>query len=240
MTKLYPQIFTRKSVRKYRADKLSQDACEKVLDLLGATKPLDGAQPLRGELKQAGEVRGLFLVKAPQYLCLYGDKGANSLISAGYSAQQLVLTLNANGISSCYLGAAKPSRRGGDYLMALALGYAAEAPLRTSEQQFRRKPLSEVTDIEGIEDIARAVRLAPSAVNSQPWFLTGDRSEIAVCRKTGLGQVFLQRLNEFDMGIALCHLEIAALHAGLAVKLRVGGTGRAPRGYVCTASASIK
>jgi len=43
--------------------------------------------------------------------------------------------------------------------------------IRTSVSEFKRKPLNEISDIEGADDLLEAARLPPSAGNQQLWFL---------------------------------------------------------------------
>ena len=61
-----------------------------------------------------------------------------------------------------------------------------------------------------------AVRLAPSAVNKQPWrvILDGDHAHFYEKRSKGYdtGDWDIQKI---DMGIALCHFELAAKECGL-------------------------
>lgn len=67
-----------------------------------------------------------------------------------------------------------------------------------------------------LADAFEAVRLAPSAVNKQPWrvVLCGDRAHFYEKQSRGYdnGGWDIQRI---DMGIALCHFELAAQALGL-------------------------
>ncbi len=89
---------------------------------------------------------------------------------------------------------------------------AAAWPLLPPDSPWRRAPLA---------DLLEAVRLAPSASNKQPWRLvleTGARPSLhlylhedSVYNKA-LAPVHIQRV---DMGIAMRHIEVAALVHGL-------------------------
>lgn len=61
------------------------------------------------------------------------------------------------------------------------------------------------------------VRLAPSAVNKQPWrlFLDGSSVHFYLKRTRGYESMFRTDLQRIDMGIAMCHFEIAAKEAGI-------------------------
>ncbi|MCR5262823.1 MAG: nitroreductase [Clostridiales bacterium] len=68
--------------------------------------------------------------------------------------------------------------------------------------------------------VFEAVRLAPSAVNKQPWriVLCSDKAHFYEKRNRGYddGAWDIQKI---DMGIALCHFEIAATESGHSVSL---------------------
>ncbi|MBQ8617768.1 MAG: nitroreductase [Clostridia bacterium] len=61
------------------------------------------------------------------------------------------------------------------------------------------------------------VRLAPSAVNKQPWrvVLTEDAAHFYLKRSKGFAGGTLD-MQKIDLGIALCHFDLAAREAGLA------------------------
>ncbi|MBR0152363.1 MAG: nitroreductase [Lachnospiraceae bacterium] len=71
-----------------------------------------------------------------------------------------------------------------------------------------------------LADVLEAVRLGPSAVNKQPWriVLCGSKAHFYEKRSRGYdnGSWDLQKI---DMGIALCHFELAAKELGLNVAL---------------------
>lgn len=87
----------------------------------------------------------------------------------------------------------------------MALGIPDGVPERTPAD-FRRKTMQELADQP--DDRLEALRLAPSATNSQPWFVTHDGDTLHVWREE-LGlikQRTLGRMNKIDTGIGLCHL----------------------------------
>ena len=61
------------------------------------------------------------------------------------------------------------------------------------------------------------VRLAPSAVNRQPWrvVVKENAAHFYLKRAKGMGGGALD-MQKIDMGIALCHFDLAAHEAGLA------------------------
>lgn len=81
------------------------------------------------------------------------------------------------------------------------------------------------------------VRLAPSAVNRQPWrvVITGNMAHFYLKRAKGVagGAVDMQKI---DMGIALCHFDLAAREAGLEPHFVPSDPGLAAEGLEYIAS----
>jgi hypothetical protein len=67
-----------------------------------------------------------------------------------------------------------------------------------------------------MDSILEAVRLAPSAMNRQSWYFSGGENRIHVYMADDNFMVkkILAPLGLADAGIALCHLWLAAEHAG--------------------------
>jgi hypothetical protein len=87
----------------------------------------------------------------------------------------------------------------------MAFGKPAE-PLHRSLSDFKRKPLSEIS--EGVDERLEAARLAPSGMNAQNWYFIAENGKIHCYRKkpnSPLG-FMTSRLSYIDMGIALCHI----------------------------------
>ncbi|MCR4668785.1 MAG: nitroreductase [Clostridia bacterium] len=68
-----------------------------------------------------------------------------------------------------------------------------------------------------LRNVLEAVRLAPSAVNKQPWrvVISGDKAHFYEKRSKGYVAENGWDLQKIDMGIALCHFEAAAKECGL-------------------------
>lgn len=81
------------------------------------------------------------------------------------------------------------------------------------------------------------VRLAPSAVNKQPWrvVLADNAAHFYLKRSKGFngGTIDMQKI---DMGIALCHFDLAAKEAGLAPRFVQSDPGLAAEGLEYIAS----
>ena len=179
-TDLYPTIYKRKSIRRYESTPLDQATLEKITNRLNHLKPL--IENIKTELKilPANTVNGLFAAKAPHYLAIFSEEKEGYLTNAGYVLQQMDLYLSANGLGSCWLGAAKPSKefiKGSKlkFIISLAFGRPAEQLHRNGVGEFKRLSLDQIRDARGMDDLLEPARLAPSASNSQRWFFTGAK-----------------------------------------------------------------
>ena len=84
---------------------------------------------------------------------------------------------------SCWLGIPQPTKDAADssnleFIILMAFGNPKETLYRTSTAEFKRKPLTETTNIMGADELLEPTRLAPSAVNNQNWYFTGNTTAI--------------------------------------------------------------
>ena len=166
-----------------------------------------------------------------------------ALEALGYEYEQLILYMTSLGLGTCWLGgtfnrsafASAMEIREGDLFPILSpVGYPA-AKKRIGEDFFRRAlkanqrkswdklffaedfsfPLTKEA-AELYQYPLEMLRLAPSAVNNQPWrvLLKDGIYHFLLYRSTGesSGSIDMQRI---DLGIAICHFHLAALEAGL-------------------------
>ncbi len=221
-SQLYNTIFTRKSIRKYDMAPLDSSIIKELQKYAGSISPIDKSLKYEFSYLNTDNVKNLLPVKAPHYICFYSEKKDGYLINAGYILQQIDLYLSANNLASCWLGMAKPTKdvpqmkNGMEFVIMLAFGNTVEQVHRTNVSEFNRKSLSVITNIAGIDDLLEPVRLAPSASNTQPWFFSGDADEIIVSReKLNIIKASLYgKMNQIDIGIALCHLWLSLDHKG--------------------------
>jgi hypothetical protein len=71
------------------------------------------------------------------------------------------------------------------------------------------------------------VRLAPSAVNKQPWRVVLSENKAHFYEKRSKGYVGEDGwdIQKIDMGIALCHFEIGAAECGIRTRMTVEDPG---------------
>ena len=74
-----------------------------------------------------------------------------------------------------------------------------------------------------LAEALEGVRLAPSAVNKQPWraVVCGDKTHFYEKRSKGYVSPDGWDIQKIDMGIALCHFELAAEESGLEVSMEI-------------------
>ena len=83
--------------------------------------------------------------------------------------------------------------------------------------------VSEAKDVIGeYADVLEMVRLAPSAVNRQPWRIVAERGDAEGIKAFYFYQSGIKaddsesvQMHRIDMGIAICHFHVAALEKGL-------------------------
>ncbi|MDD4658588.1 MAG: nitroreductase family protein [Eubacteriales bacterium] len=160
-------------------------------------------------------------VLAPWYIAAVAAGDSEALFNLGYSSQRVILELTALDLGTCWLGALFDREALGDSL-GLGKGHAVRALIAwgrgrkvpgTADKQSRRLPSEKIAFFAGDRDtrypwrtVLEAVRWAPSAINRQPWRLWFGAGAVHLFSKPGrLARSFAP----IDMGIALCHLELA-------------------------------
>jgi nitroreductase len=246
----YDIIFRRKSIRRYDMTPLSKRDLEEIYAKISGFSPLVEGIGYEWAILDAAQVKSLLAIKAPHYLCFYSAAQEDYLVNAGYLMQQAELYLNALGLGCCYLGMAKPNKeipleKGGmQFVIMLAFGRPVEEHFRADLSEFKRKPMQEISCVEDGERLVECVRLAPSAVNSQAWYFAGDMRRVDAFRlkKSPLLPLAYDRLRQIDMGIALCHMEVAAVAMGKTIRFfkDAGGAKNLGAGYVYMMSAAIE
>lgn len=227
----YEAIFKRKSVRQYSKTTLTQQELALVEQSIARAKPLYPSLDVQIHFALDGdEVHSTMLgmlgsygkVRAPHYLVATAVPEGRYLESTGYLLEQVILDLTTAGIGTCWIGAhlnSQPVQSIIDLPVAhvpvllVAFGHPAStgSVWRKGNGEFKRKQSSTLVFGQMNSswlDCLEAARLAPSAVNSQPWrFLAEDESVLHVYQaKAGITGKLLQTVNKVDMGIVLSHI----------------------------------
>mgnify|MGYP000878030466 CR=1 FL=1 len=210
-SELYPYIFKRKSIRKFNSEPLGQETISDILNFTGSVETLFEDIKWEVRILKPEEITGFYMVKAPHYLALYSEHKDGYLLNAGYILEQIDLYLASKGIGVCWQGGPKlkkPELSSKELVIVLAFGKPKEPLYREDINSFKRKPVNEITDIKENLKLIEDARLAPSAVNRQPWFFKdGGNGEIKICLMTNF---FMKKLNLIDMGIVICFLCLSA------------------------------
>ncbi len=219
MKDLYDIIFKRKSMRRFdEALYVKED------ELLDVKREMESMIPLVEDIKIRFEVvqREKTTVKRGEYcLLMYSEEKPHYLLNAGYMLEQMDLYLTSRNIGVCWYALAKPHKMqvdGLDYIIMLNFGKSRPQDFRKSIKQFRRKKREEIWNGDFDSEVIEAVRLTPSACNTQPWRFFSDGNLIKIYRnkkiKSFIPQSKLPYYNSIDMGICLYFLEIALINKG--------------------------
>ncbi len=173
---------------------------------------------------------------APAFIAFIGNMDSASVQEeVGYTGQGVILEATALGLNTCWVaGFFKPESvvslveiKSNERVLAVTpVGYARrfeslEEKLMTGfGRTHRRLPVSKLLNRLGqgelpewIRASIQAARLAPSAVNRQPWgFDVQDGSITVYVRTSGPEFNVSKRL---DCGIAMLHIEVAAMNCGV-------------------------
>ncbi len=208
-----------------------QKSCADFRPFPGARVSLSSEHPddvFKGALGPYGKVKG-----ASSFLVFIGKKEdpfINEKI--GYTGEGIILEATALGMATCWV-AGFFRENAANVIASIAqdervfavspVGFAPE-PLSFEEKimtgfgrTHKRKPLSELISGAALREdfwpALKCARIAPSAVNRQPWrFRIDDNSVTVSIRGSGLDFGISKRL---DCGITMLHLEVGLRCQGL-------------------------
>lgn len=213
---------------------------------------IDKASDLNGDkLGTYGIIKG-----AELYVGAKIKREEYALEALGYDFEQLVLYLTDKDLGTCWLGGtfnkgtfAEAMEVGEDEIFTIIspIGYTAakmsiiEKLMRKGskgdmrllwEDLFYKNEFGKAISVEDAGEYAEVlelVRLAPSAVNRQPWRIVMEDNNASSDECSGKVFHFYQSgikpddkessdMHRIDMGIAICHFHLAALEKGLTGK----------------------
>ena len=202
--KLEEQIYLRKSCRKYLDEPVNLDLID---EFMSNVKPLNEDIKYRYEFLKQNEVSSKMHFKAPYYLAIYSEIKENYMVNAGFIFQQLCLYLQSQGIGSCWLGLGSPKKKDSEFVILISFGKSDD--MTRTLDEFKRNNLSKISD--EVDESLIPSQLAPSAMNSQPWYFkhTVDGFDVYQVKQNIIKRQLLKRWNPIDMGIAISHMYIA-------------------------------
>ncbi|MFN2363457.1 MAG: nitroreductase family protein [Halarsenatibacteraceae bacterium] len=244
---LYNAIEVRQSRRKYKSQPIGQSQIETLRETVKAieqevssVKIIIRPEGFERIIKNIFGFYGL-ISGAWSYAVILANKSAeNYQVQAGYAGEALVLKATAMEIDTCWIGGFYNSDKiekelelpqNHAIMSVIALGEAkakktiSEKIMKKVTGSTKRKALSELCDSDfdqgwpdWIKSAIKAARLAPSAVNRQPWRfkVAGDKLTLYTGTEKDKGEVSPY----LDCGIALLHLELGARNTGQPVEIK--------------------
>ena len=227
----YDIIFKRKSFHLFRDtgnESLSKEELEDIQKGYGGFESLYPGIRTAMRIVPASSVN---VGRDAEYcLLLYSEKKDNYLINMGYIGEQLDLFLVKRDIGSLWFGIGKADEEeyeGLSFVIMIAVRKVSDrSKYRKDMFRAKRKALSEIWsgDTLGVGEIAR---FAPSACNSQPWYVENEDGRLTVFRYKKPGKrgimpaAAVAYYNRIDIGIFLCFLEICMAVKGICFERRL-------------------
>jgi len=163
---------------------------------------------------------------------LYSEDKPLALENVGFIGQQLDLILQSQGIATCWWGMKKPKKEfkqvdGLNCFITMMAGMPTKDEVRKYPDGFKRKAAVDII-IGGAESdkYIEAVRVAPSAVNRQPWLIekVGDKYNLFLKKSSNPLDLIIGDMRNIDLGIAAAHLFVQAKADGKEVEFDFVGS----------------
>lgn len=185
-------------------------------------------QVYRGFIGSYGKIEN-----APLYVAFIGDMDSSRVQEAvGYTGQGIILEATALGLGTCWVGGYyRPEAVKRQISIAKKERVLAVTPVGIPNDSFsfqeklmtgfgymhKRKRLKELVTgplkQDWMKTALEAARLAPSAVNRQPWRFSLGENTISIDLDKGRDTYKISR--RLDCGIAMLHLELGARYSGV-------------------------
>ncbi len=228
-------VFRRRSRRRFVPNPVAPEALARLESVCRGFRPFGRARAVlvreappelfRGIVGAYGRVKG-----APHCLVMIGPKGAAAEV--GYVGEAAVLETTALGLGSCWVGGLFDPDRAraltdltpGERVLAVSpVGWTTESETWTERtmaavaQSHRRRPLNVIASGCGAWPAwarrgAELARLAPSAMNRQPWRFAFEDGAVTLIQDSPRDTYRIPK--RLDCGIAMLHFELGARQAG--------------------------
>jgi nitroreductase len=234
----YEAIFFRRSRRKYKKDDISREKSEHLASVCDNFRPFPEAravlikepsdQVYRGFIGSYGKIEN-----APGYIAFIGDMGSPRVQEAvGYTGEGVILEATSLGLGTCWVGGFfNPEAVAHHITLEQNERILAVTPVGIPPDSFsfqeklmtgfgymhRRKRLNELVTgtpkKEWMKTALEAARVAPSAVNRQPWRFRIEDNAISIFLDKSRDTSKVAR--RLDCGIAMLHIELGARFSGI-------------------------
>ncbi len=238
-------IMSRRSVRSYSGEPLNAEDLGKLRAFINEVNGTSGifGNNVRLQYLENGEVEKLgtygVIQGARAFIAAACKKGAYDMEDVGYQFEKLILFATGLDLATVCLGGTF-SR--GAFSKAMNLNEGEALPIVSpvgheggkksllgrfiKSNAGNRKPWGELffdgdfnTPLAAGDEFTvalEAVRQAPSAINAQPWRIMKDGDSVFHFYSAGKTD-----MNRMDMGIALCHFEVAVAEKGIEGQFKV-------------------
>lgn len=223
MKEHYQEIFKRKSFHFFHGGgKTTEEDLAKINDFIKNVTPL--YPDIKTEIVIVKEKETTCHRGADYCILFYSEPKGDYLRNIGYIGEQIDLFLTSIGIGGLWFGIGKPKDKrdnGLDYVIMISIRRMPKDSFRKDMFKSKRKPLEEIWDGEEL-DVANIVRFAPSACNTQPWYVENKENTLTVYRYKKPGKRGIMPIdkvmfyNRIDVGIFLYFLEVSLEKEGIA------------------------
>lgn len=240
MKTLEESVRSRRSVRTYDQRPLTAQDRE---TLCAFMEQIENPYGLSVEFRLLEDMESPVVVGTDLFVAGKMEKAAHMNEAFGYSFEKMVLFAESMGVGTVWIGGTmdrgafeKAVALNADEVMPCVspLGYPAkkmslrETMMRKTVKANERLPFEQIAfqgsfekpltkDEAGVLQLPlEMVRLAPSAINKQPWRMVvrDDMVHFYIKRSKGFGSGEID-MQKIDMGIALCHFDMMAKELGM-------------------------
>jgi len=236
----YEAIWIRRSRRQFDPRQLDQYALEGLGVVCKSFRPFEGVRAVlvdnapdavfKGIISNYGKIKG-----APAFIAFMGNmEDPNVHEKLGYTGEGIVLEATALNLGTCWVGVSFNAELAShlahiekqEKILAITpVGYtrekwSLEERIMTGfGMTHKRKPLEKLL-VKGrdaswplwVKTALEAARVAPSAINRQPWRFTTGENSITISVDSLKDTLNISK--RLDCGIAMLHIELASLHCG--------------------------
>jgi len=215
-------IYKRKSDRKFTRNPVEILDNDNDLMLAFNLVPLIDNIKVKVKVLRKNEVKN---DRTDYCIAFYSEEKPLHLENIGFIGQQLDLVLQSQGLGTCWWGMKKPKKEykkidGLVCVITMTVGHPQNNEKRTYPKGFIRKQAKDIIIGNTESDkLIEAVRIAPSAVNLQPWLIekTDSKYSFYLRKPKNLIERMIPDMRLIDIGIAMAHLFVQAKADGLNV-----------------------
>lgn len=221
---LYDAMYVRKSVRRFKKEKLDQEILDNIMRFADNLQSLD--EKYNVEYKIIENKSGV----VPYYFVIGSEDMENHMVNAGYLMCQISLYMTSRGIASCYQGIKNPDlneikKLKYPFAVMLAFGKPEKALYRDISKikrlKYEKVSFCKEKISEDAKKLLKAAVLAPSSFNNQPWRFVAYENRIHIfCAGSRVSSKKISKLKLIDIGNSLAYLLLAAEEMWIDVSVR--------------------